>query len=133
MKAVVIVLTLAAAFLFYQALNLDSGLGPLAERVHRPEPSSIAFAREYPRPVQGSRVTIYRDIPFALFHKTCGGLAFFINHRPVPGTQARAADVAMSDGRRPVAFELALCSTCGRVVALSYRGENGLCFEGECE
>lgn len=84
-------------------------------------------------PWHGAQLVIYSHIPFALFHRKCGGLAFFVDHRPVVGGPAPRADqVAMMDGRRPISGELARCSTCDRIVQFSYRGDDGLCFEGEC-
>lgn len=76
---------------------------------------------------------IHLDAPVAMFHQRCGGLAFFVDHRPVSGgLTPRADQVRLVDGRRPTPWELARCGTCGRVIAWTFRATDGLCVEGEC-
>ena len=58
--------------------------------------------------------------PFALPHEKCGGMAFYMAHRPRSGDALRSVDVVVMRGLRyahPNGGELVACSHCGGAIS----------------
>ena len=52
--------------------------------------------------------------PFQLNCNKCGGVAFYMNHKPVPHELLISSDCLLLDGTVPKPQSAAICGTCGR-------------------
>ena len=58
---------------------------------------------------------------YAYWHRGAGGcfgIAFYMTHKPAPGSVLLAEDVTKLDGTVPNFADMVLCGTCGKVVTM---------------